>query len=107
MWLRSKEAKEEKLLWHIPPKTTAWKINRKKSMQQEVKINIEEMIRKIYKVRTSTGRRGSEGHGAKNLQIKMVYPVEQWVNKLTRCKGEEQPQLDLVFTKIPYIRPRI
>lgn len=41
------------------------------------------------------------------MQTMMVNTVDQWVNEVTRRRGKELLQLDLVFTEKPEMGPGI
>ena len=109
------------IVTYVPPKTNAWELEKYKEMQCEVWKCLDDMIRESKKVLLvgdfnckdinwkEMDVRGSVNPWSdKLMQLAMVNTMDQWVNEVTRCRGEEEPSLiDLVFTKKPEPRPKM
>ena len=113
--------KRKIIVTYVPPKTNAWELEKYKEMQYEVWRCLDDMIRKSRRVLLvgdfnckdiNWNEMEMSGNDSpwcdKLIQLAMVNTMEQWVDEVTRCRGEEEPSLiDLVFTKKPETRPEI
>ena len=120
--IKTKSKERRKIIvTYIPPRTNTWELERYKEMQCEVWRCLDDMIRESKKVllvgdfnckdinwEEMEIRGNTNPWSDKLMQLALVNTMDQWVDEVTRCRGEEEPSLiDLVFTKKPESRPVI
>ena len=115
-----KEDRRRIIVTYVPPKTNAWDRNQHQTMQTEVRQCLDDMIRKNKKVllmgdfncrevnwEEMDVRENGSSWGEDLLQLVMANTMVQWIKMDTRFRGDEESQLDLVFTKRPEEEPSI
>ena len=120
--IKTKGGERRKIIvTYIPPKTNAWKLEEYKEMQYDVWRCLDDMIRQSRKVllvgdfnckdinwEEMEVKGNANPWSDKLIQLALVNTMDQWVDEITRCRGEEEPSLiDLVFTKKPESKPRM